>query len=90
MNIRHDLRSGKILLDTPLGLREFDPMADSDRLRLTRLLRIHAEREAGFAAGTGAGHGQDSASAVLAYDLRRVRRFDERGARTLTLEDLED
>lgn len=90
MNIRHDLRLGRIVLSTPLGDRDFDPDSDADRLRLARLLRIHAEREAGFAPGTEAGPGSDVMAAVLAYDLKRVKRFDERGSRSLTLADLED
>ncbi len=87
MNITYSLTTGKITLATDFSHAEFDPDVPEERLRLCRLIRITAEREAGFYPGRG---GVDSAKASLAYDLARIRRFDEAGRKSLRLEDLED
>lgn len=96
LTVLYDLRSGLTRLTTPhYETIEFNLEFPEERLRFARAIRIHSELAAGFYPGREPEAGWRSGIKVknISYlgDVERaVKHYDERGARTLTLADIED
>lgn len=88
--VLYDLRTSLTRLTTPhYETIEFNLELPEERLRFARAIRIHSELAAGFYPGR---EGQVHVPKLRSYDAvsAAVKRYDEAGARTLTLADLED
>lgn len=100
LTVLYDLRSGLTRLTTPhYETIEFNLELPEERLRFARAIRIHSELAAGFYPGRepktvyGARTGRITHVDGIAHlgDVERaVKRYDEAGARTLSLAEIED
>lgn len=91
LEIEFDLRSDKVFLTTPFSRAEFSD-TETGRAMLFRALRNCAMYEATRARKIemgGTAIGRDVADAILAYDAKQIKKFDERNRPVLTLDDLE-
>lgn len=101
LEVIYDLRSGLTRLTTPhYETIEFNLELPEERLRFARAIRIHSELAAGFFPGRDpeadwrsglASHKTRTQGLAKLGDVEKaVKRYDERGARTLSLADIED
>lgn len=91
LEIEFDLRSDKVFLTTPFSRAEFSD-TETGRAMLFRALRNCAMYEAGRQRKLDMGEtpaGRDVSDAILAYDAKQIKKFDERNRPVLNLEDLE-